>query len=142
MKRTCQFCQPRFIDNLTCLSSTANCCDRNKFGIPDIPREPCLLLCPHINLLTLIFVDEAFAPFALTTPEQLFNLWILPGKHQMELPLKEKMKNVPLFCASENTAYEVQISLDKVLADSTFRPRLINLGSVTGIELPTGPYTF
>ncbi len=102
MKRMRQFCQPRFIDNL---SSTADCCHRNEFGILDIPREPCLLLCPHINLLTLTFADEAFAPSALTSPEQLFDLRILPGKHQMELPLKEKMKNVPLFRATENTAY-------------------------------------
>lgn len=89
-----------------------------------------------------MFAEEVFAPSALTTPEQLFNLRILPGKNQMELPLKEEKKNVPLFRASENTAYGVRVSRDKSLVDSTLRPRLISLGSVTGIELPTGPYTF
>lgn len=114
----------------------------NEFGIPDVPREPCLLFCPHIDLLALMFADEVFAPSALTTPEQLFNLRILPGKHQMELPLKEEKKNFSLFRASENTAYKVRISHDKALADSTLRSRLITLGSITGIELPTGSYTF
>lgn len=117
-------------------------CLKNKFGIPDILFEPCLLLCPHINLLTLMFANKVFAPSALTTPKQLFNLCILPRKNQIKLPLKEEKKNVPLFCVSENTAYGVWISRDKSFVNSTFRPRLIALGSVTGIELPISPYTF
>lgn len=60
----------------------------------------------------------------------------------MKLPLKEEMKNVPLFRTSENTAYGVWISCDKSFIDSTLRPRLIALESITGIELPTGLYTF
>lgn len=75
------------------LGVLANDCRRNEFGIPDVPNEPCLLLCPHITMLALIFADQAFA-----VPE--------------------------------------------ALADSTLRPQMINLGSVTGMELPTGPYTF
>ena len=52
---------------------------RNEFGIPDVPNEPCLLLCPHITALALFFADQAFAVPFLTSPEQLFRLRIAPG---------------------------------------------------------------
>ncbi|KAL9594077.1 MAG: hypothetical protein Q9179_005569, partial [Wetmoreana sp. 5 TL-2023] len=54
---------------------------RNKFGIPDIPNEPCLLLCPHITMLALLLADQAFAAPSLTSPEQLFRLRIAPGQN-------------------------------------------------------------
>lgn len=31
---------------------------------------------------------------------------------------------------------------EKALGDSTLRPQTITHGTVTGMELPTGPYTF
>ncbi|KAL9580256.1 MAG: hypothetical protein Q9203_006373, partial [Teloschistes exilis] len=34
------------------------------------------------------------------------------------------------------------ISEEHALADTTLRPQMTNLGSITGMELPTGPYTF
>lgn len=40
----------------------------NEFGIPDVPNETCLLLCPHLNLLILIVTDQAFATPELTPP--------------------------------------------------------------------------
>ena len=40
----------------------SNNCDRNEFGIPDIPNEPCLLLCPHVNLLALILQTRLSRP--------------------------------------------------------------------------------
>lgn len=89
-----------------------------------------------------MFADEVFAPSALTTLEQLFNLRILSEKYRMKLSLKEKKKNVSLFRASENIAYEVQISRDKVFVDNTLRSRLIVLRSVIGIKLSINLYTF
>lgn len=104
--------------------------------------EPCLLLCPYINLLTLIFTDYAFAAPELTSPEQLFRLRIPLGQKQLPVPLKETMHDVPLFRRSKPTANGVRISDDEALPDSTLRSRMTTLGSVTGIELPTGLYTF
>ena len=37
----------------------ANNRGRRNFGIPDVPNEPCLLLCPHITMLALLFADQA-----------------------------------------------------------------------------------
>ena len=114
----------------------------NEFGIPDVPNEPCLLLCPHITLLALIFADHAFAAPELTSAEQLFRLRIPAGQKQLSLPLKEEMKAVPLFRRCKSTVRGVRISDEEALADSTLRPQMITLGSITGMELPTGPYTF
>ncbi|KAL8626100.1 hypothetical protein Q9189_008220 [Teloschistes chrysophthalmus] len=116
--------------------------DANEFGIPDVPNEPCLLLCPHITMLALLFADQAFAAPSLTSPEQLFRLRIAPGQKQLPVPLKEEMAERPLFRRCKNTVESVQISEEQALADTTLRPQMTNLGSITGMELPTGPYTF
>ena len=58
----------------------------NTFGIPDVPSEPCLLLCPQVMLLSLLFADGAFAASGLTGPEQLFRLRVPDGLNQQELP--------------------------------------------------------
>ena len=63
---------------VTDFSWTANVYGTNEFGIPDVPDELCLLLCPYMNLL--IFTDQAFAAPELTSPEQLFRLRIPPGQ--------------------------------------------------------------
>ena len=46
---------------------------RNQFRIPDVPDEICLLLCRHLNLLTLIFTHQAFPP-----PN-----WLLPNSYSV-----------------------------------------------------------
>ena len=38
----------------------------NEIPIPDIPNEPCLLLCPHTTFLSLAFLFDAFAVTDLT----------------------------------------------------------------------------
>jgi len=115
---------------------------RNEFGIPDVPNEPCLLLCPHITMLALLFADQAFAAPSLTSPEDLFRLRIVPGQKQLLVPLKEEMAERPLFRRCKHTVNGVQMSEEQALADTTLRPQMTTLGSITGMELPTGPYTF
>ncbi len=122
--------------------AVANGRGRNEFGIPDVPNEPCLLLCPHITMLALLFADQAFAAPSLTSLEQLFRLRIAPGQKQLPVPLKEEMADRPLFRRCKNTVESIQISEEQALADTTLRPQMTNLGSITGMELPTGPYTF
>ena len=124
-----------------CVAITDKWMLRNEFGIPDIPNEPCLLLCPQITMLALLFVDQAFAVSSLTSPEQLFRLRITSGQKQLSVPLKEEMAEMPLFRRCKHTVEGIQIT-EQALADTTLRPQMINLGSITGMELPTGPYTF
>lgn len=116
--------------------------DRNEFGIPDVPNEPCLLLCPHITMLALIFADEAFAVPELTSAEQLFRLRIPSGQNQLELPFKQEVQGMPVFRRWESTIHGAQISEAKALAYTTLRPQMVDLGTITGMELPTNPYTF
>jgi len=52
------------------------------------------------------------------------------------------MQATPLFRRCKSTVNGVRISEEEGLADSTLRPQMITLGSITGMELPTGPYTF
>ena len=116
--------------------------DRNEFGIPDVPNEPCLLLCPHITMLALLFSDQAFAAPSLTSPEQLYRLRVDPGQKQLPLPLKDEMADRPLFRRCKNTVRSVQISEEQALTDNALRDQMTDLGTITGMELPTAPYTF
>ncbi|MCJ1275146.1 hypothetical protein MMC21_002946 [Puttea exsequens] len=116
--------------------------DANEFGIPNVPVKPCLPICPHITILALLFADQAFAASSLTSPEQLFCLRIAPGQKQSPVPLKEEMAERPLFRRCQNAASGVQNSEEEALTDTTLRRQMTALGSITGIELPTGPYTF
>jgi len=43
-----------------------------EFPIPDIPNEPCLLLCLHTSFLVLAFFYDTFDAPDLT-PESLYN---------------------------------------------------------------------
>lgn len=52
------------------------------------------------------------------------------------------MAERPLFRRCKNAVRGVQISEAEALADTTLRRQMTALGSITGIELPTGSYTF
>ncbi|KAM3424156.1 hypothetical protein BST61_g11301 [Cercospora zeina] len=72
--------------------------DHNTFCVPDIPREPCLLLCPQTVLLGLLFADHAFhLSMKAKTPEQLFMLRLDPSTNSTSLPIRDDLKNKPLF---------------------------------------------
>lgn len=45
----------------------ANERDRNEFGISNVSNESCLLLCSHITMLALLFANQAFVVFFLTS---------------------------------------------------------------------------
>ncbi|KAL9098146.1 MAG: hypothetical protein Q9163_006135, partial [Psora crenata] len=115
--------------------------DPNEFGIPDDPNKPCLLLC-QITVLALLFADRAFAASSLTSPERLLCLRIPLGQKQLPLPLKEELAEIPLFRRCKITVRGIKISGGEALTDSTLRRQMTNLGNITGMELPTGLYTF
>ena len=115
---------------------------RNTFPIPDIPSEPCLLLCPQILLLSLVFADEAFAAPGLDGPEQLFQLRVPAGLNQQPLPIKESKFGVPLFRRLEASVHGVRVSPNVAATDSWLRETMAKVGIVTGFELPVKPYCF
>ena len=115
---------------------------RNTIPIPEVPSEPCLLLCPHIMLLSLAFADEAFAAPALTGPEELTKLCVPPGLHQLPVPIKSSKGEVSLFRRLERTRHGTDVSQDNAATDQWFRDTLRRLGDITGFELPVGPYCF
>ena len=114
----------------------------NTFGIPDVPSEPCLILCPQPTFLGLAFGDRAFAAPAIQKPEQLFQLKVEEGTRQLEIPWKESMLDFHLFAQSCPAAQGVKITGEKPISAGTLRQRMLNLGVATGMALPTGAYTF
>ena len=93
-------------------------------------------------MLALLFLDQAFAASSLTSPEQLFRLRIPPGQKELRLPLKEEFAERPLFRRCKSTINGTQMSDEAPLPDHTLRQQLYDLGVITGMELPTGPYVF
>lgn len=115
---------------------------RNTIPIPEVVSEPCLLLCPHILLLSLAFLDDAFAAPTLTGPKELAKLRVPPGLHQLAVPIKTSKRETPLFRRLERNRYGTVVSQDKPATDQWFRDTLRRLGDITGFELPVGPYCF
>jgi len=112
----------------------------NKFPIPDISNEPCLLLCPHTTFLSLAFLYDAFAAPNLT-PKSFYNLKVLPGQGEQRMPWKDAMEDVYLFRKSVRTAFGVELS-DEHLPYNALRTRLLKVGELTGFALPVGAYCF
>jgi len=112
----------------------------NTIPIPQIPTEPCLLLCPPVTLLSLIFADDAFD--GLTSPEQLFQLKVTPGLNELQLPINEKWGSTPVFRRLASSVNGVVVSADVPATDDWLRDKLKMLGEVVGFDLPVGPYCF
>ena len=123
-------------------SLRANPSRRNTFGIPEIPSEPCLLLCPHVPLFGLAFDDEVFAAPDLTGPGPLFQLRVPPGLNQLELPMKDSKMGMPIFRSLERSYEGMKVSKTATLTSQWLRESLKHLGEVTGFLFPVGPYCF
>ncbi len=93
-------------------------------------------------MLALLFADQAFAAFSLTSLKQLFRLRIALGQKQLSMPLKEEIVARFIFRRCKHIVNCVQISEDEALTNNTLRSQMIKLGSLTNMELPTSPYTF
>ncbi|KAF2216846.1 hypothetical protein CERZMDRAFT_92918 [Cercospora zeae-maydis SCOH1-5] len=115
--------------------------DANTFPVPDIPSEPCLLLCPQIMLLGLVFADEAFAAPSMVGLEQLFSLRIRRGRNQQELPFKPGIRSLHVFRKVERQVHGLSLSSAAATYD-WLRKRLSTLSVVTGFAFLVGPYCF
>lgn len=124
------------------LDVLTNDCHRNEFDISDVSNESCLLLCSHIIMLTLIFVDQVFVVLELIFVKEFFHLRVLFKQHQLELSIKKKMQSVSLFRRCKSILNEVRISNKKALTDSTLRSQRIKLESVIDMKLLIDSYIF
>lgn len=61
---------------------------------------------------------------------------------QQQVPWKDSMLKIPIFRRSVQTTRGVRISPDEPWTGGILRSRMTTLGSVTGMELPTGAYPF
>jgi len=129
------------VANSKCIA-IANERDKNEFGISNVLNESCLLLCPHITMLALLFANRAFATSSLTSSKHLFRLRIALEQKQLSIPLKEELAKRPLFRRCKSTVKGVQISNEKILANTTLRPQMNHLESIIDMKLPTDSYIF
>ncbi|KAK0261952.1 hypothetical protein LTR35_017781 [Friedmanniomyces endolithicus] len=111
--------------------------DSNTFPVPDIPREPCLLLCPQTMLLGLLFAGDAVAVPALK-PKELFDLRIPAGKREMVILTARSKAELPLFRRVEHTTYGLTVAFE-VVTENWLHERLQLLGQITGVDASVKP---
>jgi hypothetical protein len=122
-------------------STIPNTLLRNTFPIPEIIFDDSLIFSPHVTLLGILFKDQAFAAYNLTSPEELSKLQIEPGRNELPLRLNRKLDDVPVFRRSVRTSNGWAISPDKPLPYSTLLPWIKKLGQITGFAEVTRPYS-
>ncbi|KAF1364477.1 hypothetical protein EJ07DRAFT_27239, partial [Lizonia empirigonia] len=115
--------------------------DMNTFPLPEIIFDESLIFSPHIFLLGLLFHNQAFAAYNLTSPEELSKLQIPVGRNELPLRLNQKLDNVPIFRKAVRTINGWSISPDEHLPYSTLLPWIRILGEITGFAQVTRPYS-
>lgn len=91
-------------------------------------------------MLGLLFADQAFD--RITQPADIFRLRIEPRLRKRKIPLKAELADLPLFRRYKVTVEGSTVSQKAALTDSTLYTKLIKLGRVTSMEMPTSVYTF
>src|SRR5437764_2580503 len=114
---------------------------RNTFPIPEIIHDESLIFSPHVCLLGMLFRDRAFAPYNLTSEEDLSKLYIPPGRNQLPLPLNRDLDDIPVLRQAERTPNGWAISPTEPLSYSTLLPWVKRLGQITGFAQVTRPYS-
>jgi hypothetical protein len=100
-----------------------------------------LIFSSHVFLLGVLFCDQAFAAYNLTSPEELSRLDIPPNRNELPLRLNPKLDNVPLFRKAVRTPDGWAISPIEPLPYSTLLPWIRTLGQITGFAQVTRPYS-
>jgi len=129
------------VANSKCIA-IANKRDKNKFKILNVLNKLYLLLCFYITMFALLFANQAFATFFLTSSKHLFRLWIALEQKQLSISLKKKLTKRSLFRQCKSTIKDVQIFDEKILANITLCPQINHLESIINIELSTNLYIF
>lgn len=123
-----------------CTGNSADHVSSNTFPIPEIVYDPSLIFSPHVILLGMIFDDQAFLAPNLTSPEGLSELDIVPGRNQLELPLKPEKDNVPVFRRAIRTLQGWAISRNEALSYAFLNSNMKKIGQITGFKQVTRPY--
>jgi hypothetical protein len=100
-----------------------------------------LVFSPHVFLLGMLFSDDAFAAYNLTSPEDLSRLDIPRDHQQLRLNIKQELDDVPLFHKVIRTPQGYKVSPTERLAYSTLLPWIRSLGQITGFAQVTRPYS-
>jgi hypothetical protein len=119
----------------------ANVLARNTFPLPEIIYDESLIFSPHILLLGMLFHDQAFAAYNLTSPEELSRLYIPPGRNELPLRLNRKLDDIPVLRKAVRTPNGWTISPHEPLPYSTLLPWIRALGEITGFGQVTRPYS-
>ena len=89
----------------------------------------------------MLFCDQAFAAYNLTSPEELSRLDIPPGRSKLPLHLNKKLDNIPVFRKAVRSVNGWVISPNEPVPFSTLLPWIRTLGQVTGFAQVTRPYS-
>jgi hypothetical protein len=93
-----------------------------------------LAFCPVTLTIAKGFADEAFEAPTLHTPEQIFELKVLPPRDVWEFKWKKEMLDVPFFRQPIQTANGIELSKDIPLSYRTYHHYLKRLGRATGFR--------
>ena len=104
----------------------------------DVSNDSCLLLTSHVNVLALIFADNAFAVSDLKHSKHLYRLDL--ESRQLFVLIKSEMNDVYLFRCSELD--ETQVSVNEKLTYDFIRKQLLNLKKIADIDSSTNAYIF
>ncbi|OJD22468.1 hypothetical protein ACJ73_06185 [Blastomyces percursus] len=114
--------------------------DANTFWLPEIIYDPTLVLSPHIFLLGMLFHIRAFKSPGIRRPEDLYRLGVLNGLNQQELPLRDDLADLFVFCSAVREGGGVRIAHEIRLTTASVRARMKKGGEITGFEQVTKPY--
>ena len=89
----------------------------------------------------MLFDDQAFAAYNLTSEEELSKLYIPPGLNQLPLCLKQDLYDIPVLRQPVRRSDGWSISPNQPLLYSTLLPWIKRLGEITGFEQVTRPYS-
>ncbi|KAL2829106.1 hypothetical protein BJY01DRAFT_261370 [Aspergillus pseudoustus] len=99
---------------------------RNKktptIGIPEVPSEPCLLLCPKTHFLGLLLRKSAFRHVDVSSASQLYGLQVAPEARSLPLIVADK----------ESRVFDI--------TEQMLNRCLQRLGELTGLQLSVTSY--
>ncbi|OJD25505.1 hypothetical protein ACJ73_03128 [Blastomyces percursus] len=114
--------------------------DANTFWLPEIIYDPTLVLSPHVFLLGMLFHIRAFKSPGIRRPEDLYSLGVLNGLNQQELPLRDDLADLFVFCSAVREGGGVRIAHETRLTTASVRARMKKGGEITGFQQVTKPY--
>ncbi|EDN05111.1 predicted protein [Histoplasma mississippiense (nom. inval.)] len=114
--------------------------DANTFWLPEIIYDPTLVLSPHVFLLGMLFYIQAFKSPGIRRPEDLYSLGVLNGLNQQQLPLRDDLADLFVFCSAVREGGGVRIAHEIRLTTASVRTRMKKGGEITGFQQVTKPY--